>query len=94
MDSLHLCFLLSGRIYDHVSNGSRYKCLEARPGYNAVLERVSDKWTFEANDTYADGDGKICWGYSTGGHWPDGYPKFEKEGNQHEMVGRKSQAAP
>lgn len=85
MDRLNLCYLLSDHTYDHVSNGSRYKCLEPRPGFNAILERVPDRWTFEAHDTYADEDGKICWGYSTGGHWPDGYPRFMKKGGKCEL---------
>lgn len=75
MDGLNLVYLRANRVYGHISNGSQYKCLESLPGFSARLERIPDKWTFIAHDTYADSSGEICWGYSTGGHWPDGYPK-------------------
>lgn len=54
-------------------NGVSYKCLEALPEHGALMERVTDGYTFKAHGVqqYTD-DGSIEWNSSSGGGWPSG----------------------
>lgn len=60
--------LIPRTTYEH-TNTSQYLCKEVLNNYDAVLERVTDKWTLVAHGTRMTSDGKIHWNYSTGGHW-------------------------
>ena len=59
-----------GVIY-HNRNGVDYKCIEALSDHSAIMERVTDKWTFTAHGVQRYHDGTIEWNYSTGGRWPN-----------------------
>lgn len=61
-----------GEVYRN-RNGVSYKCLDALPEHSALMERVTDGYTFTAHGVqqYKD-DGNIEWNYSTGGGWPHG----------------------
>ena len=65
--------LRAGAVYEHSTNGSRYRCLSSA-GHDARLERLGDGWTITAHGVRMSDEGKIHWNYSTGGHWPNGWP--------------------
>lgn len=70
----------AGQTYTNF-NGNTYLCLQSgigsQPGreMTAKFERQPDGWTIEAHGVAQFEDGSIEWDYSTGGHWPGGWPK-------------------
>lgn len=69
---------IQGQLYRN-RNGSDFKCIHVAPGENsATMERVTDGYTLVAHGLQRYTDGTIEWDYSTGGHWPKGWPKILK----------------
>ena len=57
-----------GKIY-HNRNGRTYRCTGVFTSGAAIMERVSDGWTFTAHGLIQYQDGAIEWDFSTDSHW-------------------------
>lgn len=67
------------KVYTH-HNGDSYRCIALQRTQNgkprdcvATLVREPDGYQLDAHGIQEYADHTICWDYSTGGHWPNGF---------------------
>lgn len=64
---------VAGTVYIN-RNRQQYKCLFTIDQEYAVMQRITDRWTFTACRTRKFEDGTIEWDQSIGCFWPEGRP--------------------
>lgn len=57
-----------GKVYENHGGGT-FRCMSLKGGCTAVMQNTKSGWTFTAHDIVRYGDGRIEWGYSTGGRF-------------------------
>lgn len=62
--------LVVGAVYQN-KNGRAYLCKQVIEGGDAIMERVSDKWTIRAIGVCEYANGVLEWNYSKDGFFAD-----------------------